>query len=222
MSGRPARRGVDLARALDRAGGDGLRQAFEVRDGGVHVDLLGFEGDPASAAGGKPRKFQSLRRNDPDQVQGSRRISRISAPRRGSPRNGPDFGPAHGIVNELLGRACVACGPPLGLECAREAKRRMSMERRTFLLGLVGGLAAAAGLAAAGATPAQALPCRPRLRIRMPRTRPPTSSRRISTASGPRTRSTTTAAAAGSTVATTGGRAAGTTAATIAGATGRR
>jgi hypothetical protein len=31
------------------------------------------------------------------------------------------------------------------------------MERRTFLLGLVGGLAAAAGLAAAGATPAQAL-----------------------------------------------------------------
>jgi hypothetical protein len=31
------------------------------------------------------------------------------------------------------------------------------MERRTFLLGLVGGLAAAAGLAATGATPAQAL-----------------------------------------------------------------
>jgi hypothetical protein len=32
------------------------------------------------------------------------------------------------------------------------------MERRTFLLGLVGGLAAAAGLAATGSTPAQALP----------------------------------------------------------------
>jgi hypothetical protein len=32
------------------------------------------------------------------------------------------------------------------------------MERRTFLLGLVGGLAAAAGLAAAGSTPAEALP----------------------------------------------------------------
>ena len=31
------------------------------------------------------------------------------------------------------------------------------MERRTFLLGLIGGLAAAAGLAATGATPAQAL-----------------------------------------------------------------
>ena len=31
------------------------------------------------------------------------------------------------------------------------------MERRTFLLGLVGGLAAAAGLAATGSTPAQAL-----------------------------------------------------------------
>ena len=35
------------------------------------------------------------------------------------------------------------------------------MERRTFLLGLFGGLAAAAGLAAAGATPAQALPAAP-------------------------------------------------------------
>ncbi|HEX8167993.1 MAG TPA: hypothetical protein VF601_19670 [Beijerinckiaceae bacterium] len=32
------------------------------------------------------------------------------------------------------------------------------MERRTFLLGLVGGLAAAAGLAATGSTPAEALP----------------------------------------------------------------
>jgi hypothetical protein len=32
------------------------------------------------------------------------------------------------------------------------------MDRRTFLTGLVGGLAAAAGLAAAGSTPAQALP----------------------------------------------------------------
>ena len=32
------------------------------------------------------------------------------------------------------------------------------MERRTFLLGLVGGLAAAAGLAAPGSTPAEALP----------------------------------------------------------------
>jgi hypothetical protein len=35
------------------------------------------------------------------------------------------------------------------------------MERRTFLLGLVGGLAAAAGLAATGSTPAEALPLRP-------------------------------------------------------------
>ncbi|HYY83422.1 MAG TPA: hypothetical protein VE686_02830, partial [Beijerinckiaceae bacterium] len=32
------------------------------------------------------------------------------------------------------------------------------MERRTFLLGLVGGLAVAAGLAATGSTPAEALP----------------------------------------------------------------
>ena len=35
------------------------------------------------------------------------------------------------------------------------------MERRTFLLGLVGGLAAAAGLAATGSTPAEALPLKP-------------------------------------------------------------
>jgi hypothetical protein len=35
------------------------------------------------------------------------------------------------------------------------------MERRTFLLGLVGGLAAAAGLAGAGASPAHSLPLRP-------------------------------------------------------------
>ena len=35
------------------------------------------------------------------------------------------------------------------------------MERRTFLFGLFGGLAAAAGLAATGATPAQALAAAP-------------------------------------------------------------
>ena len=35
------------------------------------------------------------------------------------------------------------------------------MERRTFLLGLFGGMAAAAGLAATGVTPAQALPATP-------------------------------------------------------------
>lgn len=35
------------------------------------------------------------------------------------------------------------------------------MERRTFLLGLIGGIAAASGLAAAGASPVQALPLEP-------------------------------------------------------------
>src|SRR5829696_9722395 len=81
-------------------------------------DLLDQEGDPASAAGGLSlRKFQSLRRNDPDQVQGSRRISRISAPRRGSPRNGRTLGRRTGLSMNFFGRACVACGPPLGLEC---------------------------------------------------------------------------------------------------------
>src|SRR4051794_20658401 len=41
---------------------------------------------------------------------------------------------------------------------ARRRNGETGMERRTFLLGLVGGLAAAAGLAAAGSTPAEALP----------------------------------------------------------------
>ena len=55
--GPAGRRGVDLARALDRAGGDALRQAFEVRDGGVH------QGSPRSrrrsgvgCGGFKPQK----------------------------------------------------------------------------------------------------------------------------------------------------------------------
>src|SRR5215207_658279 len=83
--------------------------------------------------------------------------SAVSQPLDGAPLGtGGALGRGTGLSMNFFGRACVACGPPLGLECPREAKRRMSMERRTFLLGLVGGLAAAAGLAAAGA-PAQAL-----------------------------------------------------------------
>src|SRR5215204_3026608 len=83
----------------------------------------------------------------------------VSQPLDGAPLGTAEtLRPAQAIVNELLRPSlrCLRTTPRARLRPGRRNGGRR-MERRTFLLGLIGGLAAAAGLAATGATPAQAL-----------------------------------------------------------------
>ena len=86
------RRGVDLARAGDRAGGDAARTRGGLRLDGHGRLLNRTRGRCRRRTGERLRRHPSLRRHDPVQVQGSprRRVVRswrsLSPLRRGSPR----------------------------------------------------------------------------------------------------------------------------------------
>src|SRR5215212_3042215 len=67
----------------------------------VMGDLLKWE--IRARLAGKTFRFQFLRRNDPDQVQGSRPLSRLSAARAAPLGTRVNFEPARAIVNALSG-----------------------------------------------------------------------------------------------------------------------
>ncbi len=110
-------RGVDLAGAGDRTGGHGLGASLHIlgQHGCVHLASPGAgavqlrDDDRGQGAAPQAAEFPSLRRYEPDQVQGSGRSPNLS-PLQGPPRNGSKLGGLTGDVNGM-GRDPRDSGP---------------------------------------------------------------------------------------------------------------